>query len=500
MYELPFHSPNLISLVVLLASLWFVKLTYGKRETLPLPPGPPGNWLLQSRNIKSRPTFQLAKLIETYGPVFSVKRGSQRIVIIGRYKAAIDIMEKEGASLADRPRYVAGGEILSGDMRITFVGDADRLRRFRRAMHAHLQPRVAATYETMQSRHAKNLILDMLEDPENHQMHAKRYAASVTMTFTYGKTTPTAYTDSEVIAMNLYARRVNLTARPGASLVDSYPILKYVPYYLRKLRKWHLEELAFFQSLVDAVRRQSAEGEARFSLTNYLLENQEKDGLNDKEVAYIAGSMFGAGTDTTASAITFMIMSAALHPEAQAKVHEELDAVVGRNKLPTFADWENLPQLTAFMLENLRWRPIAPGGLPHRATKDVIWNGYVIPAGTCVIGNIWAIAHDPEIFPNPDEFDPQRWIDANGNVRQDLEFFSFGFGRRVCPGRHVANRSMFINTAYMLWSFRISEDPALPIDSLAFLDTIVVHPDPFKVIIEPRVSEDLLRQLCSADS
>ena len=82
------------------------------------------------------------------------------------------------------------------------------------------------------------------------------YAASVTMNFTYGKTTPTAYTDPEVIAMNHFIKRVNLALRPGAYLVDSYPIVKRVPYYLNELRKWHLEELASFQGLVYVVRQQ----------------------------------------------------------------------------------------------------------------------------------------------------------------------------------------------------------------------------------------------------
>ncbi|KIM50568.1 hypothetical protein SCLCIDRAFT_88629, partial [Scleroderma citrinum Foug A] len=71
------------------------------------------------------------KLTETYGPVFSLKQGSQLLVIIGRYNAAIDVMEKERAFLADRPRSVAGGEFFSGNMRILLVGNGDRLHRFR---------------------------------------------------------------------------------------------------------------------------------------------------------------------------------------------------------------------------------------------------------------------------------------------------------------------------------------------------------------------------------
>ncbi|KAL4071072.1 cytochrome P450 [Scleroderma yunnanense] len=499
MFEESFlHTPYSFCAIVLLVGLWVLK-TFRTRGTLPLPPGPRGNGVFMSPNSKIRPTFRFAKLTEIYGPVFSLRQGSRLLVVIGRYNAAMEIMEKEGASLADRLRSVAGGEVLSGNMRMALVGNGERLRRFRRVFHAHLQPKVAATYQILQTGYARKLILDILDDPANHQKHVKGYSASVILAITYGKTTPTAYTDPEAVAINRFMDRVMNTVRPGTYLVDSYPILKYVPYYLSTLRQWHQEELSFFQSQVDTVRQQLAKGESRSCFAKYLLENQERESLNDKELAYIAGSMFGAGSDTTASAITFIVFSAALNPKAQEKVQEELDAVVGRDRLPTFADWDALPQTTAFIAETARWRPIVPGGFPHCATKDVIWNGYLIPAGTAVVANHWAIANDPEVFPNPEVFDPQRWIDMTGKVRRDIEFCTFGFGRRVCPGQHVANRSIFINTVLMLWSFRISQDPASPIDSFGFPDAVSVQPHPFKAIFEPRVSQDMLRQLCVAD-
>ncbi|KAG6330373.1 hypothetical protein ID866_8716 [Astraeus odoratus] len=426
MFELFLRGPYFLCAVALFFSLWIAKRSRRKRESLPLPPGPPGNWAFTARDATSR------------------------------------------------------------------------------VIHTHLQPKVSATYGVIQHRHARNLILDVLDDPVNHQMHTKRYAASVIMAINYGKTTPTAYTDPEVVALNLCQERFNRAARPGAYLVDSYPILKYVPFYARTLRKWHKDELALFRSQVDIVKEKMASGDTTSSLTRYLLENQENEGLNDDELAYIAGSMFSAGSDTTAAAISFMIMSAALHPQAQARVQEELDTVIGRDRMPTFADWDMLPQTLAFMSENFRWRPIVPGGFPHCATKDVIWNGYLIPAGTAVVANHWSIAQDPDVFPDPDRFDPQRWIDAQGKIRRDIEFCTYGFGRRlfcvlsrVCPGRYLADRSLFVNTALMLWSFRISEDPAFPLDPLAFPDTVLVHPDRFKVIFEPRVNEETLRRLCT---
>ncbi|KAH0838698.1 cytochrome P450 [Lanmaoa asiatica] len=502
---------SLACVATILLSGWvYVQRIIRPRNGLPIPPGPSGHWLLGTPFPKSRAPFELAELTKEYGPVFSFRQGPRLFVVIGRYQAAMEIMEKEGASIADRPTLIAAAETLSGEAgsdSADIEGDAFSTRIFirvsnlargrHRALHVMLQAKVAETYEPLQLRHAKNVLLDILDDPEHHQMHVRRYAASVVMEITYGKVTPTSYSDPEVIAVNRYLTRFGKAVRPGAYLVDTYPILQYVPGYLTNLKKWHQEELALFQGQLDAVRKQMAYGSARPCFAKFLIERQQEYQFEDKEMAYVAGAMFGAGSETTACAITIMIMAAALHTEAQAKVQDELDRVVGRERLPSFADQQMLPQVTAFTLECMRWRPVNIGGIAHRATKDVVWRNYVIPKGATVIGNHWAIANDPDVFPNPERFDPQRWLTIEGTLRDDLRFCAFGFGRRICPGLHVANRSIFMNAALILWAFRISEDPKAPVDSFDFSDTANQIAAPFRVVFEPRSSSAHIRRLCA---
>ncbi|KAF9230392.1 cytochrome P450 [Melanogaster broomeanus] len=162
---------------------------------------------------------------------------------------------------------------------------------------------------------------------------------------------------------------------------------------------------------------------------------------------------------------------------------------------PTFEDSNRLPQLHAFMAEALRWRPVVSTGLMHRATEDIIWRGQIIPAGATVLGCNWAISRDPVAYPDPEKFDPQRWLDPNGQLRTDLWFSTYGFGRRVCPGLHLANRSVYINAALLLWSFRITERPDAPIDVDSFTDTFVSRPPPFEVKFVPRMREEKLREM-----
>jgi len=150
-------------------------------------------------------------------------------------------------------------------------------------------------------------------------------------------------------------------------------------------------------------------------------------------------------------------------------------------------DQDKLPQTMAWVLEVLRWRPVTAGGFPHKATRDILWNGYLIPTGATIIGNIWSIGRDPAYFPDPEKFNPRRWLRENGQIRDDIKSYAFGFGRRVCPGQHMALASIFLNTALLFWSFRIESDPTSPLDEWAFTESANTHPLPFKVLFEPRI-------------
>ncbi|KAK0478962.1 cytochrome P450 [Armillaria novae-zelandiae] len=185
--------------------------------------------------------------------------------------------------------------------------------------------------------------------------------------------------------------------------------------------------------------------------------------------------MFTVSSDTMASKICVAVMAATCYPETQKKVQEELDTVIGKDRPPTFADQDILPQTMVFVLESFRWQPVMSGGFPHKATQDIIWNNYCIPKGALVIGNVWSMGRDPAIFPDPETFNPQWWIAAGGTLRDDIRSYPFGFSWRVCPGQHIAMAST------------LCEDEKEKIDTLAFTESANVHPMPFKVLFDPRL-------------
>ncbi|KAF8148666.1 cytochrome P450 [Crassisporium funariophilum] len=462
-----------------------------KSSKLPIPPGPPGNFLLGNSIPTAFAYRKFEEWTQEYGPVFSLRQGFETIIVIGRLQAAIDIMEKEGASLVDRPRNISAGETLSGGMRMLLTPAGERFKKMRRALHAHLQPKLVSDYAPTLMRSARQHILDIIEMPDRHQDHAKRYSASVVMALAYGKN-PKTYDDPDVVAVNRCLTRLGNTLRPGVWKVDVYPFLRYVPGYLKELQDGHSEELGLFKSQLNEVKLKVENGEeVPQSFGKYLLERQKELDLSDNETAYLAGSMFGAGSDTTASAISIAVMAAACYPEAQAKVQEELDTVIGRERAPTHADQDMLPQTMAFVQETFRWRPVSAGGFAHKATRDIIWQNYLIPKGATVMGNVWAVGRDPAYFPDPEKFNPQRWLNEEGKIREDMKAYTFGFGRRVCPGQYMASASVFVNTALIQWAFTVKKDPSSPIDELAFTESANTHPLPFKVFFEPRAASTL---------
>ena len=171
------------------------------------------------------------------------------------------------------------------------------------------------------------------------------------------------------------------------------------------------------------------------------------------------------------------------YPKIQKQAQDELDAVVGRSRPPTFADAPNLPFMQAVVKESLRWRPVGPFALPHRTTEDDWYEGMFIPKGTICMANLWQCHHDPAPYgDDAANFNPERFLDECGRPipgPREAGFDghrTYGFGRRACVGKHVANDSLFIYMATILWATRLERlrdesGSEVPLDTETPVDT-----------------------------
>jgi len=192
-------------------------------------------------------------------------------------------------------------------------------------------------------------------------------------------------------------------------------------------------------------------------------------------------------------------MAMCLYPEAQKKAQAELDVVL-RGRLPEFNDRPNLPYINAMVKESMRWQLVVPLGVPHMCTNSNEYDGYYIPKGTVVTGNGWTILHDPEVFDDPLTYNPDRYL-KDGKIDptvRDPTVASFGFGRRICPGRFFSDESLFSTIAHVLAVYDIR--PGLDKDGKEIkmeprmTSGLLSYPEPFACRITPRSkqAEDLI--------
>ena len=164
-------------------------------------------------------------------------------------------------------------------------------------------------------------------------------------------------------------------------------------------------------------------------------------------------------------------------------LHQELDQVIGPDRLPELKDKKNLPYLEAIIAETLRLSSLAPLALPHKATVDTTLQGYNIPKETTVLINLWSLHHDPTIWDDPHSFIPERFLDNDGKFvppKQD-RFLPFAAGRRACLGEPLARVELFLILARLLHSFRLENPPGCDLPTLKPIAGLALMPQPFRV-------------------
>jgi len=223
--------------------------------------------------------------------------------------------------------------------------------------------------------------------------------------------------------------------------------------------------------------------------------------VEEKNAKDVAAISYIGGADTADSAVQTLFLAMALYPEVQKKAQAEIDAVVGPDRLPEFEDRPSLPYINAVVKELMRWNLVTPLAFPHMATNDDEYDGYYIPKGTIIFGNGWSILHDPKSFNNPMEYQPERYL-KDGKLNPDImdpASVAFGYGRRICPGRHLADNSLYSIVSCLLAVYDIKP----PAEGLKpeFTSGVVSSPVHFNCSITPRTSaaEALIRDSIEED-
>ncbi|XP_049787583.1 probable cytochrome P450 304a1 [Schistocerca cancellata] len=170
-------------------------------------------------------------------------------------------------------------------------------------------------------------------------------------------------------------------------------------------------------------------------------------------------------TTSLAVALTWYLMCVAHHPRVLRRIHQELDAVVGRGRLPSLDDRPRTPYFEASIRESLRLCTLSPISIPHRATQDTTLKGYFIPANTIVITNLWSVHMDENLWGDPKNYRPERFLESDGTLTKKDYTLPFGAGKRLCPGETFSRQNFYLLCGALLQNFTIEPDGVPPLDS-----------------------------------
>ncbi|KAF9800984.1 hypothetical protein IEO21_10235 [Rhodonia placenta] len=515
-------SPNELAIltVVLLATtvLFYAK---GTRRA-PLPPGPRGipffGNLFQVDAM--RPYPQYLKWAHKYGPVFSVNLGGQRIVVLNSSEAADELLMTRSKQYSSRESPHVAFDLMSDQQQMLFMPYGREWKIVRKNVHGVLGPGPSKQMRKMQDLESRVILHDLLCHGETsitedfvegpHGKVPERHWFSIIRRYT-----------TSLMMILVYDRRIHRIV-DNPELVDVFPILRRLPDFLAPWRaegkKMHEWEMGFWGKLFSDSRTALLDGSGLNGFVQSYLRARAEAGhedlpgkgvtedaagwMRDKLVTYTASGIIAAGSDTTSTAMFSFVLLMLTNPDALQRAKEEMDAVVGSSRMPGWEDEDRLPWLKACIKETLRRAPPLPLGVPHKTEEDDIYNGHLIPKGSIVIGNIWAIHMDSARYPDPTAFKPERFYSRDGKLEwasgpdtHDRDHYIFGWGRRFCSGKHIAEASLFIVLSRLIWGFDLyaasdakTGKVRLPDvdDGATFTDGLVAAPKIYPVGFKPR--------------
>ncbi|GJE91706.1 cytochrome P450 [Phanerochaete sordida] len=479
---------------LLTALLIASKILRSYRRNAHLPPGPKGLPLLG--NLLDMPKKEVHVTFRDWARIYGkdlmrVQVPGETFYVISNKKVMVDLFEGRSATYSDKPRMTMAES--TGFKNVTpLLPYNARLKTSRRFLKQCLSPAAVRSYHPYINNRAALLLEALHTDPDDYVRHYTRMAAHTALKITYGYegvTEDRHLLEGAIETMEIFAKVV---APGGGWMVDALPILDRLPAWFPFAGFKRYQELAKPVVLetvcrpFEEVKKHLAQGTADGSFCSYLLQTEKIIPEVEDCIRWAASSIFLGQFDTTTATLSWFTHAMLTHPEVQQKAQAELDRVVGPDRLPGVEDRDSLPYVNAILKEIFRWQPIL-SMLPRTSNQDDEYTGYFIPKGTYMLANIWAVLHDPEVYPNPETFMPERHLESS--TPDPLEV-AFGFGRRVCPGMLVAQAQAFATMACVLAVFDLKApkdefgNEVVPVTKS--VDSLINFPVPFKCMFIPR--------------
>uniref|UniRef100_A0A8D0BC64 Cytochrome P450 n=1 Tax=Salvator merianae TaxID=96440 RepID=A0A8D0BC64_SALMN len=430
-----------------------------------LPPGPtPLPFIGNLLQVKTKePIKSFLALRDKYGPIFTVYLGPRRVVVLCGHEMVKEALVEQGEEFSGR------GELASIDRNFKGFGVAfangerwRQLRRFslttlrnfgmgKRSIEERIQEE--AQYLLEEFRKTRGM-------PFDPTFFLSRTVSNVISSVVFGRRFD--YGDKTFLSL---LRMINESfiemSTPWAQLYDMYScVMQYLPgrhnriyYLIEDLKDFIAEKVKANQASLDP-------NNPRDFIDCFLIQMEKEKGnpsseFNMKNLILTALNLFFAGTETVSSTLRHGFLFLMKYPEVEERVHQEIDQVIGRNRIPATEDRMNMPYTDAVIHEIQRVTNIVPLGVPHTVIRDTLFRGFLLPKGTNVYPLLGSVLNDPKYFSNPDKFNPGHFLDEKGRFKKNEAFVPFSSGKRVCLGEAMARMELFLYFTTVLQSFSL---------------------------------------------
>uniref|UniRef100_A0A8C9S4C4 Cytochrome P450, family 1, subfamily C, polypeptide 2 n=2 Tax=Scleropages formosus TaxID=113540 RepID=A0A8C9S4C4_SCLFO len=462
---------SFIFLFCLEACLWFKNFRHKRRL-----PGPFA-WPLvgNAMQLGQMPHITFSRLAKKYGNIYQIRLGSNDIIVLNGDTAIRQALVQHGKEFAGRPNFVSF-QMVSGGKSMTFSNYSSQWKMHRKIAQSSIRAFSSANSETKKTfeQHIVAEALDLIQvflrlgtDGQHfspsHELTVA--AANVICALCFGK----RYGHEDLEFRTLLGRVDRFGETVGAgSLVDLMPWLQSFPNPVRRVfqsfKELNNEFFAFVKDKVVQHRETYDPGVTRDmsdAIIEVISKTSHDSGLTEDYAEGTVTDLIGAGMDTVATALHWMLLLLVKYPHIQTKIQQQIDKVVGRDRLPSSEDKKNLVYLEAFIYEAMRYTSFVPVTIPHSTTSDVTIEGMHIPKDTVVFINQWSVNHDPQKWKDPHVFEPSRFLNEDGTINKDLtsSVMIFSIGKRRCIGDQIAKVEIFLFTAILLHQCTFENSP-----------------------------------------
>ncbi|XP_040895829.1 cytochrome P450 2J2-like [Toxotes jaculatrix] len=456
------------------------------------PPGPSAVPFLG--NIFTGVDFKtMEKLAQEYGPVFSLRRGSERTVFISGYKMVREALVNQLDSFVDRPIVPLFHVVFKG---LGLALSSGYLwKKQRKFANSHLRyfgegQKSLERYIEVESNFLCEAFKEEQGRPFNPHYTLTNAVSNIISSVVFGHRFE--YSDQSFRKfLELDNEAIVLAGSPRTQLYDAFPgLMKYLPGPHQTVHGNYKELTTFLRKEIEKHQEEWNPDDPRDYIDVYLQEMEKKKedpqaGFSVETLLICTLDLMEAGTEAAATTLRWALAYMIHYPEIQKKVQEEIDRVIGQSRQPTMADRPNMPYSDAVIHEIQRIGNIAPLGFPKMASKDTTLAGYFIPKGTAITTLLSSVLFDKNEWETPDTFNPEHFLDSKGQFRRRDAFLPFSAGKRMCLGENLAKMELFLFFTSLLQRFTFCPVPG-EMPSLEGVLGFTYSPAIFRMLAIPR--------------